>query len=88
MTDVSSATSAAATTATSMTTSSSNNIADDKEAFLKILLTQLENQNPLDPVDTTEFTNQLVAYSSLEQLMTMNEKLDNLIAAQSAASAA
>lgn len=82
ITYLSSSTAAAASTsaAASTTTATSNSISNDKEAFLKILLTQLENQNPLDPVDTTEFTNQLVAYSSLEQLMTMNEKLDALTA--------
>jgi flagellar basal-body rod modification protein FlgD len=83
MSDVSSVTSAATTTAT--TTSSSSSIDEDKTAFLKLLMTQLENQNPLDPVDTTEFTNQLVMYSQLEQMMTMNSKLDTLIEAQSAA---
>lgn len=87
MTDISSATSAATTAATTTTTTSTS-ISDDKEAFLKILLTQLENQNPLSPVDTTEFTSQLVSYSSLEQLITMNEKLDSLITAQSIATAA
>lgn len=79
ITYLSSSTAAATSTTTASTsTATTNDISEDKEAFLKILLTQLENQNPLDPVDTTEFTNQLVAYSSLEQLMTMNEKLDTL----------
>lgn len=54
-------------------------LSEEKELFLNILLTQLENQNPLDPVDTTEFTNQLVAYSSLEQEMTTNQNLDKII---------
>lgn len=65
----------------SMTSSTGNtsNISDEQQVFLSILLTQLENQNPLDPVDTTEFTNQLVAYSSLEQEMTMNENLESII---------
>lgn len=54
-------------------------ISDEQEVFLSILLTQLENQNPLDPVDTTEFTNQLVAYSSLEQEMETNDNLESII---------
>ncbi|MFP4386256.1 MAG: flagellar hook assembly protein FlgD [Alphaproteobacteria bacterium] len=56
-----------------------NGISEQQKVFLDILLTQLENQNPLDPVDTTEFTNQLVAYSSLEQEMTINENLETII---------
>lgn len=70
---------AASTTASTAATTTTSSVSTDKEAFLKILLTQLENQNPLDPMDTTEFTNQLVSYSSLEQLMTMNEKLDTMV---------
>lgn len=81
-----STTAAASTTATSASTASTNSLNNDKEAFLKILLTQLENQNPLEPVDTTEFTSQLTAYSQLEQLITMNEKLDTLTSSLGGAS--
>lgn len=71
------ATSSSSTSDTDSSTTSS--VSEDQEVFLSLLLTQLENQNPLDPVDTTEFTNQLVSYSSLEQQMEMNEKLDTMI---------
>ena len=50
----------------------------DKIEFLNILLTQLENQDPLDPMDTTEWTAQLVSYSQLEQQMEMNTALANI----------
>ena len=50
-----------------------------QQQFLGILLTQLQNQNPLDPVDSTEYTNQLVQYSSLEQQIDTNLKLGNII---------
>ena len=50
-----------------------------QEQFLQILLTQLQNQNPLDPVDTTEYTNQLVQYSSLEQQIDTNLSLSNIL---------
>ena len=50
-----------------------------QQKFLQILITQLENQNPLDPVDTTEFTNQLVQYSSLEQQIDTNLKLNQIL---------
>jgi len=41
----------------------------------------LEHQDPLDPVDTTEFTNQLISYSSLEQLMNINSSLEDVLSA-------
>ncbi len=50
--------------------------------FLTLLTTQLQNQDPLSPMDTNEFTEQLVQYSSVEQALATNEKLDELIALQ------
>lgn len=47
----------------------------EKVDFLNILLTQLSNQNPLDPMDTKDFTAQLTRYSILEQGIDTNEKL-------------
>ncbi len=47
----------------------------EKVDFLNILLTQLSNQNPLDPMDTKDFTAQLTRYSILEQGIETNEKL-------------
>lgn len=44
--------------------------------FLQLLLIQLENQNPLEPTDTNELTNQLLTQSQLEQQIQTNEKLD------------
>lgn len=77
---ISSSTTAATSAASSTSTTTSTDSADDvKGTFLQLLLTQLENQNPLDPVDTTEFTNQLVSYSSLEQQINTNTKLDSLL---------
>lgn len=51
-----------------------------KEDFLTLLVTQLQNQDPLNPDDPTEFTAQLAQFSSLEQLFTLNESMDNLVA--------
>lgn len=61
-----------------------------KNQFLGILLTQMKNQNPLDPMDTKEFTGQLAQFSSLEQQINTNDKLNNLLTAvqSSAASSA
>jgi len=50
----------------------------DKEAFLTLLITQLQHQDPLNPADSTEFTGQLAQFSSLEQLSNVNENLNVL----------
>lgn len=49
-----------------------------KDAFLKLLITQLQHQDPLNPADSTEFTAQLAQFSSLEQLSNVNENLAEL----------
>jgi flagellar basal-body rod modification protein FlgD len=49
-----------------------------KDAFLKLLITQLQYQDPLNPADSTEFTAQLAQFSSLEQLSNVNENLATL----------
>ena len=76
MTAITSATSAATTTST--TPSSSSSLKLGTTDFLKLLMTQLENQNPLDPTDPTEFTSQLATYSSLEQQISMNDTLTTM----------
>jgi flagellar basal-body rod modification protein FlgD len=52
-----------------------------KEDFLTLLVAQLQNQDPLNPSDPTEFTAQLAQFSSLEQLFTVNESLTGLTSA-------
>jgi flagellar basal-body rod modification protein FlgD len=67
-------------TKTDSKTSDAQKKADDlQKQFLNILLTQLKNQNPLDPMDTKEFTGQLAQFSSLEQQINTNVKLDTLL---------
>ncbi len=56
-----------------------------REDFLAMLIAQLENQDPLNPQDGTEFTAQLAQFSGLEQLISMRESLDALAAVQSQA---
>src|SRR5262245_13291727 len=46
---------------------SKNKLTTDKTQFLTLLTAQLKNQDPLSPMDSTEFTNQLVQYSAVEQ---------------------
>jgi len=52
-----------------------------KSDFLLLLVTQFKHQDPLNPMDDKEFVAQLAQFSSLEQLMNMNESMDNLTAA-------
>ncbi len=60
-------------------------LTEDFDTFLTLLTTQLENQDPLSPMDSAEFTNQLVQFSNLEQQITQTGKLDDLLASQTAA---
>jgi flagellar basal-body rod modification protein FlgD len=50
----------------------------DKMDFLKMLITQIQRQDPLNPQDPSEFTAQLTQFSSLEQMITMNEAIQDL----------
>ncbi len=69
------------TTTTSTGTDAADKAKDLKNQFLSILLTQMQHQNPLDPMDTKEFTGQLTQFSSLEQQIDTNSKLDKLLGA-------
>jgi flagellar basal-body rod modification protein FlgD len=55
-------------------------IADNFQTFLTLLTTQLQNQNPLDPLDTNQFTQQLVQFAGVEQQLKQNEQMKELIA--------
>lgn len=54
-----------------------------REDFLRMLVAQLENQDPLNPQDGTQFTAQLAQFSSLEQLIAMRSSIDALASAES-----
>ncbi|MBD3858201.1 flagellar hook assembly protein FlgD [Bacillus sp. 28A-2] len=68
------------TTATTDTSSSAAKKTDTlgRDQFLKILLTQLQNQDPTNPIDDREFVTQLATFSSLEQQMNMNESITQM----------
>ncbi|HWA04453.1 MAG TPA: flagellar hook capping FlgD N-terminal domain-containing protein [Rhizomicrobium sp.] len=57
-----------------------NQLAGNFDTFLTLLTTQLQNQDPLSPMDSTQFTQQLVAFSSVEQQINTNDNLKSLIA--------
>lgn len=63
-----------------VTSSGAGDVAMGKEDFLKLLVAQLENQDPMNPSDPTEFTAQLAQFSQLEQLTNMNTSLEGLTA--------
>jgi flagellar basal-body rod modification protein FlgD len=69
--------SSASTTAASTTSTATSGLSTSD--FLQLIVTQLQNQNPLDPTDTTEFMNQLVSYASYDQQQTMNTNLSQLV---------
>ena len=52
---------------------------EDLNRFLALLVTQLQNQDPLDPLDATEFTSQLVQFASVEQQIFQNSNLEKLL---------
>jgi flagellar basal-body rod modification protein FlgD len=53
-------------------------LAEDFDDFLTLLTTQLQHQDPMDPMDSGEFTNQLVAFTGVEQQITTNKNLETL----------
>lgn len=70
------------TTDAQKTTASKASLSQDFDDFLQLLTTQLQNQDPLNPMDSNEFTNQLVQFSQVEQQINSNQKLDSLLALQ------
>jgi flagellar basal-body rod modification protein FlgD len=49
-----------------------------KDAFLKILITQLSNQDPLDPLKDKDFIAQMAQFSTLEQMTNMNKSIEQM----------
>jgi flagellar basal-body rod modification protein FlgD len=63
-------------------------IAGNFDTFLQLLTTQLQNQNPLDPLDTNQFTQQLVQFTGVEQSLKTNDLLATLIGLSASSNAA
>lgn len=79
MTTVTDTTSTSATSGATKTASAATNLLSDYNLFLKLLTTQMTNQDPLDPMKTSEYTQQLVQYSQVEQSIQQTGKLDAIL---------
>ena len=78
----SSSSSSAASSATAL---ANQQIAGNFQSFLTLLTTQLQNQNPLDPLDTNQFTQQLVEFAGVQQQLNTNDSLSTLVSLQQTA---
>src|ERR1700748_3166241 len=77
-----STTSSSSSVAQAAGSTASQQLAGNFDTFLQLLTTQLQNQNPLDPLDTNQFTEQLVEFASVEQQINENTNLQTLISMQ------
>ncbi len=63
------------------TAASQASLTDNFDTFLTILTAQIQNQDPLEPMDSSKFTDQLVQFSGVEQQIKSNKQLEDLLAA-------
>ena len=73
-----------ATETSSSADKSAATLTESFDTFLTLLTTQLKYQDPLEPMDSAEFTNQLVQFTEVEQSISTNKQLEQLIGMQSA----
>lgn len=66
------------TSSTSTTATDSKSLSSNYNMFMTLLVTQMKNQDPMNPTDTSTFTSQLVQYSSVEQQIKANANLADL----------
>src|SRR6202049_880362 len=76
---------ATSSAASAGSTTGAAGIAGNFNTFLSLLTTQLKNQNPLSPLDTNQFTQQLVEFASVEQQLKTNDQLTTLVSLQQTA---
>ncbi|MCG2629190.1 flagellar biosynthesis protein FlgD [Bradyrhizobium sp. WYCCWR 13023] len=75
-------TSSSSSSSSSLSSSTGATLAGNFQTFLTLLTTQLQNQNPLDPLDTNQFTQQLVQFAGVEQQLKTNDSLSQLVTLQ------
>jgi flagellar basal-body rod modification protein FlgD len=71
--------------ASAANTMANQQIAGNFQSFLQLLTTQLQNQNPLSPLDTNQFTQQLVEFAGVQQQINSNDSLATLVSLQQTA---
>src|SRR6202011_3932350 len=71
----------------SLSSTAGGTLAGNFQTFLSLLTTQLQNQNPLAPLDTNQFTQQLVQFAQVEQQLKSNDQLSTLVSLQQTAQA-
>ena len=81
----SSSSSSSNSAASSASALANQQIAGNFQSFLTLLTTQLQNQNPLDPLDTNQFTQQLVEFAGVQQQLNTNDSLATLVSLQQTA---
>jgi flagellar basal-body rod modification protein FlgD len=79
--------SSSSNSASSANALASQQIAGNFQSFLELLTTQLQNQNPLDPLDTNQFTQQLVEFAGVQEQLNTNDSLATLVSLQQSAQA-
>jgi flagellar basal-body rod modification protein FlgD len=77
--------SSSSSSAASASALANQQIAGNFQSFLTLLTTQLQNQNPLDPLDTNQFTQQLVEFAGVQQQLNTNDSLSTLVSLQQTA---
>src|SRR3954454_13015635 len=70
------------TSGATISSTAGSTLAGNFQTFLTLLTTQLQNQNPLDPLDTNQFTQQLVQFAGVEQQLKTNDSLSQLVTLQ------
>jgi flagellar basal-body rod modification protein FlgD len=81
----SSSSSSSSSAAAASSALASSQIAGNFQSFLTLLTTQLQNQNPLSPLDTNQFTQQLVEFAGVQQQLNTNDSLATLVSLQQTA---
>jgi len=79
--------SATQATSTSAPTATQSQTQVDYNSFLKLLVAQMKNQDPTNPMDSTQYVAQLASFSNVEQSVQINAKLDQLLQSSSLAQA-
>jgi flagellar basal-body rod modification protein FlgD len=79
--------SSSSSSSSNLSSTTGSTLAGNFQTFLTLLTTQLQNQNPLDPLDTNQFTQQLVQFAGVEQQLKTNTELSTLVTLQQTAQA-